>query len=207
MQPGHKLDEHHWTRPAIFSWMVMSWTVMLVFAALVVGSASAGSSNRQDSNQGKTKKTKSAGFILRDDATPEEVGLPPYPGSQRLKEKSDESSAVQLGLWGRSGGFRLVVLKLGSDDAPAKIAAFYRKALSKYGPVLDCSKPDSSQKKASSQKKESEESKALACDDDNPSAGGFLLKAGSKDKQHIVGVEPEGSRAKIALIYLESPGS
>ena len=44
-----------------------------------------------------------------------------------------------MGLWGGSSGFKLFVLKMESSDAPEKVAAFYRKALAKYGTVLDCS--------------------------------------------------------------------
>jgi hypothetical protein len=178
----------------------------LVVVALVIAVATllltGESPGRQDDKQAKDKKAsgKSAGVVLSQDATAEDVGLPLYPRSQRLKESPDESSSVQLGLWGRSGGFKLVVLKLESVDSPAQIAAFYRTALSKYGQVLDCSKPPAKPDKAGSS-----QSNALDCEDDEPVAGGFTLKAGTKDKQHVVGVAPKGNHSKIALIYLENP--
>src|SRR5262249_33919679 len=74
----------------------------LMIAALAIAFATlpvaGGSSGRQDGKQDKDKKGsgKSAGVILSNDATAEDVGLPLYPGSQRLKETPDESSAVQL---------------------------------------------------------------------------------------------------------------
>src|SRR5260370_21003410 len=166
----------------------------MVLAALPV----AGRSSSQQDGKNKKGTGKSAGFILSEDATAEDVGLPLYPGSQRLKEK-DESSVVQLGLWVHSGGFKLVVLKLESGDAPAKIAAFYRQALGKYGQVLDCSQPGAKPAKAGAD--------TLDCEDDQPVEGGFTLKAGTKEKQHVVGVEPKGGRSKIALVSLENPNS
>jgi len=166
----------------------------------VVGRSPGGQDNKQDKD--KKGSGKNAGVILSNDATAEDVGLPLYPGSQRLKEAPDESSAVQLGLWGHSGGFKLVVLKLESADSPAQVAAFYRKALSQYGQVLDCGKAA-----AKPEKSGGAQSNALDCEDEEPVEGGFTLKAGTKDKQHVVGVAPKGSHSKIALVYLENPKS
>jgi hypothetical protein len=154
----------------------------------------------QAGKQDKEKKGKSAGVILSQDATADDVGLPLYPNAQRLKATSNESSAVQMGVWGHSGGFKLVVLKLQSSDSLEKIAMFYRKALSKYGQVLDCSKPAPKHDGAGGR-----ETNALDCDDDEPTNGGIALKAGTKEKQHVVGVEPKGNHNEIALVYLESP--
>lgn len=154
--------------------------------------------------QEKDKKdtSKGIGFILSQDATAKDVGLPVYPGAQRRKDTDDESSALQMGLWGGSSGFKLVVLKLQSDDSPDKVAAFYRKALTKYGQVLDCGKSDSKHEKASGG-----HSSALDCDADHPVDGGFTLKAGTKEKQHVVGVEPNGKHSYIALVLVEAPNS
>lgn len=156
-------------------------------------------------NDDKPKKdsNRSVGFVLSQDATPDDVGLPQYPGSHRRKDTSDQSSALQMGLWGGSKGFRLVLLKLDSKDSPKKIAEFYRKALGRYGSVVDCG----AQKSDKADKAEGQQSKALDCDADHPSDGSYILKAGSKEKQHIVGVEPDGDHSVISLVFLETPKS
>src|SRR2546429_6660796 len=41
-------------------------------------------------------------------------------------------------LWGNSFAFKLAVVTLDSNDSPQKVATFYKKALAKYGTVLDC---------------------------------------------------------------------
>jgi len=177
----------------------MSVLIAVALAMGLVTLPAGRSSGQQHGKPDRAKKGNSDGIVLSGDATAEDVGLPIYPGAQRLKENSDESSALQVGMWGRSGGFKLVVLKLESGDSPGKIADFYRKALGKYGPILDCTKATAHSEKPVA------ESNKLDCEDDAPVAGGFLLKAGSKDKQHLVGVEPEKGRSKIALIYMENP--
>lgn len=144
-----------------------------------------------------------AGFVISAQATAKEVGLPLYPGAKPHKDEKNESPATQLGLWGASFGFKLVVLKMESSDSPDKIAAFYKKALAKYGTVLNCTDPS----KATSDKDKSSSPKQLDCGDDKPDAGGMLFKAGTKEKQHIVGIDAKGQVTVFQLLYIEARGS
>src|SRR5712692_10633746 len=143
-----------------------------------------------------------AGAMLSKQATAKDVGLPLYPGARAHKDEKDDSPSVQMGIWGSSFGFKLAVMKLESNDAPEKIAEFYKKALAKYGTVLNCSEP--SQKAPGKDKAGS--SKRLECDDDKPEKGGLLFKAGTKEKQHIVGIQPNGQGSLFQLVYVEARG-
>ena len=150
----------------------------------------------------RAQEKDSAGLIVSGNASAKEVGLPIYPGAKPHREKDDDSSAAQIGLWGSSFGFKLAVMKMESGDAPDRIAEFYRKALAKYGKVLNCSQasPDSSAKD------KSRSSNTLDCGDDKPDPGGMLFKAGTKEKQHIVGIKPNGQGSLFQLVYLEARG-
>jgi hypothetical protein len=143
-----------------------------------------------------------AGLIVSARATAKEVGLPIYPGSipHKDQDKDNDSPAAKLGLWGTSFGFKLVVLKMESKDAPRKVADYYQKALAKYGKILDCTNA------AQSQQAKDENSEKLTCGDDKPETGGMLFKAGTKEKQHIVGVQPNGTGAVFQLLYVEARG-
>jgi hypothetical protein len=90
------------------------------------------------------------------------------------------------------------VMKLESSDAPEKIAEFYKKALSKYGTVLNCSEP--------SQKPNAKDSNKLECGDDKPEKGGLLFKAGTKEKQHLVAIQSNGQGSLFQLVYVEARG-
>jgi hypothetical protein len=140
------------------------------------------------------------GLVISAQATAKEAGLPLYPGARPHKEDKDDTTAGKFGLWGSSFGFKLVLLKMESNDSPEKVAAFYQKALSKYGAVLNCS--DSS--KAQSDKDKNESSNKLTCGDDHADAGGLLFKAGSKEKQRIVSVKPNGTGCIFNIVYLEA---
>jgi hypothetical protein len=143
-----------------------------------------------------------AGLIVSARATAKEVGLPIYPGSipHKDQDKDNDSPAAKLGLWGTSFGFKLVVLKMESKDAPRKVADYYQRALAKYGTVLDCTNA------ARPQQAKDENSEKLTCGDDKPETGGMLFKAGTKEKQHIVGVQPNGTGAVFQLLYVEARG-
>jgi hypothetical protein len=130
----------------------------------------------------------SIGFNLGKNASAKDVGLPIYPGARRHKDDSNDSSALNMDLWGGSTGFKLFVLKLETTDAPETVAAFYRKALAKYGTVLDCSN-------------------ASAAQGEKPKRGEISLKAGTKEKEHLVGIEPNGSGTIFQLVYIETNGT
>jgi hypothetical protein len=152
---------------------------------------------------GPGKDNGSIGFIASKAASAEEVGLPLYPGARPHQDKSDDSPAFQLGLWGNAWGFKLVVLKLESHDAPEKVAAFYRKALAKYGRVWNCA--DST--KAAGEQQKTDSPNELNCQEEKPESGETVLKAGTKEKKHIVAIKPEGGLSVFQLVYVEAPVS
>jgi hypothetical protein len=170
--------------------------VRLVTALLPALSLFAGPAISLLHAQGK----ESRGMVVSKDATAEDLGLPLYPGAKPHKDNKDESPSAKLGLWGSTFGFREVVRKLESPDPPPKVAAFYRKPLAKYGPVLDCAhaRPSDSDSKAASQR--------LTCDSDEPEPGNLVFKSGTKNKQHIVAIQPSGAGSLLQLVYVEAHG-
>lgn len=138
------------------------------------------------------------GFLgVSTDVDMKELGLPVYPGAHRRVEKDkDDSSSAHV--WAGLGwfGFKVVVVELESADAPSKIAAFYRPALAKFGPIVDCAAgaPEAKDTLAD-------------CKDNRPKPGDVLLKAGNKRSVHIVAAERQGAGSKIALVFLELRGT
>ena len=169
--------------------------VLGVLALLPASSASAGAS-------GGTQDKDGAGVTFSKQATSKEVGLPVYAGAKPHKDEKEDSPSVQMGIWGSTFGFRLAVMKLESNDAPEKIAEFYKKALAKYGTVLNCSEPSAK----TSAKDKSGSSNRLDCGDDKPEKGGLLFKAGTKEKQHLVAIQSNGQGSLFQLVYVEARG-
>ena len=157
---------------------------------------------RPDKESG-SKGSQGAGIYFNAEASAKDVGLPLYPGARPYREKDENQSSAKFGLWGSSFAFKLAVVKLESNDSPQRVAAFYKKALAKYGAVLDCGASSSE----ANDKNESKSSNQITCETDKPGPGEMTLKAGTKDKQHIVGVQPSGAGSIFQLVYVESPDS
>ena len=139
---------------------------------------------------------KSIGFVLSAQATEQDLGLPIYPGSKPYKKDGEDEPGLHMGMWGGGSGFKLVVLKLQSNDSPTKVAKYYHKPLSRYGIVADCGRFLSGESKDD-----------VNCENDHPVPGGYTLEAGSKEKMHVVGIEPHGQGSLISLMYVEAPKS
>lgn len=141
-----------------------------------------------------------------DTAVLQNIGLPQYPGSTLVKNDRDKGAADVNMSFGR---FHLKVnaASYHSDDAPDMVAAFYRKALEKYGDVIECknNKPVGTLTRTH---------EGLTCDDNghghisvsDDKSGKTQLKTGSKRYQHIVEINPDGSGTKFGLIALDLPG-
>ena len=172
---------------------------LIFLAALPLGAQDKKGSGKTDSDMDQ----EGFGIVASKRAGAKDVGLPMYPGAREHKDKSEDSPAVKFGLWGGNSGFKLAVLKLESNDGPEKVAAFYRKALSKYGKVLDC-RGSSTVTTGGNKGSSSDE---LGCDDDKPENGELVLKAGTKQEQHVVGIKSSGGLTLFQLVYVMARGS
>ncbi len=145
----------------------------------------------------QTNKNGSKGFgiVANKQPSAKDVGLPVYPGAKLVERDADGDSSALFSLWAGDTKLKLVVLKLESQDPAEKIAVFYRKALGAYGTVLDCSGKNATAAKSDSKSDE------LTCDDDH-SDSGVLLKAGTKNDKHLVGIEEEHGKRAIHLVYV-----
>jgi len=165
----------------------------------------------QDSGHDKDDKldvSSSVGDLhLGKDANAQKVGLPLYPGA-RLQQKGD-NDPLNFGIMTEAFGFKIVVAKYESDDAPGKVLDFYRDKLKRYGKVLECHTKEHGGDVSMNDDddKNSERAKPVKCDGDN--AGPVTeLKVGTEDHQRVVAVEPASSKGgtTFALIYLHARG-
>jgi hypothetical protein len=148
-------------------------------------------------------KTPIGGIHVSKDVNPGDVGIPIYPGA-RLKEKdnSGDDKSANVDISGFGFGLKVVALEYESNDAPAKVVDYYRDQLSKYGKVLVC---HTTQLDLDTEIKDARHgSHELTCKGD--SGVNVELKVGTKENQHIVSVEPQGSGSSFALVYVRTHG-
>jgi hypothetical protein len=135
------------------------------------------------------------------------LGLPIYPGAEIVKKKDKDSGSADVNLSFGSFQLRVKAASYRSADSPDKLTAFYRQALGRYGDVIQCSHD-----KAVGEPTHTSE--GLTCDNNKDKhvnvnddlSGKMELKAGSKQHQHIVSIDPEGSGTKFGLVALDLPG-
>jgi hypothetical protein len=177
---------------------------LAVVAALLL---SACSINVKKEQNGQDKQvdisTPVGGIHVSKGANVADVGLAVYPGA-RLKQNdsdgNDKSANVNISSFGY--GLKVVALEYQSDDSPAKLVAYYKDQLQKYGKVLECHtshvevNPDAQMS--------NHESHELSCE--GSSGNNIELKVGTKENQHIVAVEPDGQGSSFSLVYVRTHG-
>jgi hypothetical protein len=147
-------------------------------------------------------KTLVGGIHVSKDADVADVGLAVYPGAQLKKEDSDGGDkSANVNISGFGFGLKVVALEYRSDDSPARLVAFYKDQLKKYGNVLECR---TSSHLDLNIKPKSNGSHELTCD--STSGNNVELKVGTRENQHIVAIEPDGKGSSFSLVYVRTHG-
>jgi len=187
------------TRPRVFH----SALALAAVAAVLLSGCSV---NVQKEKNGEDKKvdirSPLGGIHVSNQVDPNDVGLAIYPGA-RLKPNDDNGNnkSANVNISGFGYGVRVVALEYESDDAPAKLIAFYQDQLKKYGHVLIC---HTTHLNVNTDLKDSDHSShELTCEGDG---GNIELKVGTKENQHIVAVEPDGKGSSFSLVYVRTHG-
>jgi hypothetical protein len=191
---------------------------MKVVAGLALLTAVAGCRVRTEKDANGEEKsvqvdTPFGGVHVNTDAmTAADLGLPVYPGAELIKGDDKHKSAdvhMGFGEW----QLRVRAVSYSSPDSQDKVAAFYKKALGRYGDVLTCQGDAPVGNPTVT-------AEGLSCSDSGkhshfdfngnkngiPNPSGMQLKAGSKRHQHIVGFDdPKDGQTRFALIALDLP--
>jgi hypothetical protein len=147
-------------------------------------------------------KTFVGGIHVSKQADVADVGVAVYPGA-RVKEKDSDGGdkSANVNISGFGYGLRVVAVEYESDDAPAKVLAYYKDQLKRYGTVLEC---HSSSHFNVEMKGSKSDSNALTCEGSH--GNNVELKVGKNDDQHIVAVEPDGKGSSFSLVYVRTHG-
>ncbi len=182
-------------------------TAAAAIVGIVLMSGCRVESSKQDGKDNVRIATPFGGMQVKtNDATVlQAMGLPAYPGAILVKKNKDNGAAdVNMSF----GNFHLRVKAASyqTTDSSDKVETFYRKALGAYGDVISCANNRSVGEPTRT-------SEGLTCENDDKHVSvntdvsrKMELKAGSKQHQHIVAIEPVGNGTKIGLVALDLPG-
>jgi hypothetical protein len=181
----------------------------VVIGAMTIAGCRFDSSKHGD-NQNVRIATPFGGMQVKtNDASVEQgLGLPIYPGAELVKKKDKDSGSADVNLSFGKFQLRVKAASYRTPDSPDKVHDFYMNALKRYGTVIQCSNNKPVGTPATTDE-------GLTCDShgkdhanvDSNSSGKVELKAGSKQHQHIVAIDPEGSGTKFGVVALDLPGN
>jgi hypothetical protein len=182
--------------------------VAMMIAATALMSGCRIESNKKDGNDNVKIATPFGGMTVKtnDNAVVEGLGLPVYPGAEMVK-KDKNNGAADVNMSFGSFQLRVKAASYRTPDSPDQVTAFYRKALGRYGDVIQCQNDKAVGTPIST-------AEGLTCDNEKKNhvyvnddeSGKMQLKAGSKQHQHIAAIDPEGSGTKFGLVALDLPG-
>jgi hypothetical protein len=130
-----------------------------------------------------------------------DTGLPVYAGARPKQNTQNDEKNANVDISGFGYGVKVVAVSYDSDDPPAKIIAYYKDQLKKYGTVLEC---HTSNHNWGANRSSGHDSEELKCDDN--SGNTIELKAGKKSNQHIVAIDPKDKGSEFALVYVRLRG-
>jgi hypothetical protein len=181
----------------------IEWPLAVVMIALLA----ACSVNVKKEKNGEDKqvdiRTPVGDVHVSKDVNPDEVGIPAYPGARLLQPDSgSDDKSANVNISGFGYGLKVVALQYASSDGPSKVVSYYKDQLNRYGSVLVCHTAHLDLD--TDMKTHSEGPHQLTCE--GTSGVTVELKVGTKENQHIVAIEPDGSGSKISLVYVRTHG-
>lgn len=143
-------------------------------------------------------KTPMGGLNVNTDANAKDTGIAVYPGAKPKPNEGGDHSGANVNISSSMFGVKVAAVEYLSDDSPEKVKDFYRKELAKFGNVLDCANGV----------REEGKSDELTCSDKpkHPGHKSTDLVVGTKQRQHIVSIEPNGTGTKFGLVYVQVRG-
>ena len=150
-------------------------------------------------------KTVLGGIHVSKQADASDVGLAIYPGARlKVKDSNGDDKSANVNISGFGFGLKVVALEYQSDDAPAKLIAFYKDQLKKYGSVLECHSSRHVNVGPKFSHRSDGGSHQVTCD--TSSGNNVELKVGTDENQRIVAVEPDGKGSSFSLVYVRTHG-
>jgi hypothetical protein len=180
-------------------------TALLACAAVVLIAGC--SVHVDDKNKDKAKVDIETPFAnLKVDTSGEATdnGIPVYPGAKpRPADNNGDRHRANINIGGVNFGVKVIAAEYVTPDAPDKVKTFYADKLKKFGDVLECKGhssdgdvPDVDMHRGGDQK--------LSCGDAHGS--GWQLKVGTRNDQHIVSIESDGSGSRFGTVLVQMHG-
>jgi hypothetical protein len=177
---------------------------VLVFAAatLLISACSIHVDDKDKKNEKVDIQTPLANLKVDSSDKAVNNGIPVYPGAKlRPADKDGDNHSANINIGAFGFGLKVIAAEYETDDAPEKVKTFYEDKMKMFGTVLTCSGHSGSDVHLN---KHGDDDKKLNCSDTN--GGGWELKTGTSDDEHLVSIEPHGTGTRFGTVYIRTRG-
>lgn len=186
-------------RSAIFA---VSLASLLLFAGCTI--------QKNEGKDGKADKvdikTPFGSLKVDEGVDARDTGLPLYAGAKPYHKTDSDHNSANVNISSSFFGVKVVAAEFTSTDSPQKVEDFYRNALKTYGKVVECQGSYNDNVNVQKDNGKDDE-KPVSCEDKHGNSDGIELKVGTNKHQHVVGVRPDGSGSRFALVYINTRGA
>ncbi len=185
------------SRTRFLSAAFVSILPLLVFSGCTIKS--------NDGEKGKEKvdiKTPFGSLKVDQGVNPNDTGLPLYAGAVPYEKENGDHDAANVNISSSFFGIKVVAAEYTTPDAPSKVLDFYQKALKTYGKVVECKGGY-----VQIDRKSQDDEAPVDCSDvHNNDKDEIQLKVGTHSHERLVGVRPNGTGTRFALVYVNTRG-
>ncbi len=125
-----------------------------------------------------------------------DTGLPVYPGAREARSDEHDKAKANVDLGFAGFGLKVIAAKYETDDSADKLKDFYRKALTKYGKVIECN----------GDLDVFDEGHSMKCKHSSSEPDKYEMGVNSPDVAHVVSIKPKDKTNQFALIYIQMRG-
>jgi hypothetical protein len=178
----------------------------LLAALAILPACSISANDKHNSKDGETHvdiKSPLGDLHVSEQADLHDAGLSLYPGAKPApKDDGDDKKSANVNLSLPGFSLKVVAAEFTSDDAPAKIIAYYDKELQKYGKPIQCHGSWSGGAHVNKSTHDDKEAdKPVSCDSEG-NGDSVELKVGTEGNQHVVSVKSSSAGSRFALVYV-----
>jgi hypothetical protein len=185
-------------------------TVFILAAAFLLFSGCSINVKKDSNDKNEDKNvdidTPFGGIHVSKGADVHDTGLPVYPGAtpKTKGDSDDDEKSANVDISTSAFGLKVVALEYQTDATTDKVIAFYKDKLKQYGNVLECHTNDKHYNYEAHSDADKDHSDELKCEGSDGKT--IELKAGTKNNQHIVAINPDGKGSNFALVYVRMRG-
>lgn len=185
--------------PAAF---VLSVLALLIFSACTIKS--------NEGENGKDKKvdikTPFGSLKVDEGVNASDTGLPLYAGATPYEKEKNGHNAANVNISSSFFGIKVVAAEYTTPDPPEKVRNFYQNALRSYGKVVECKGSYDNNVQVNKSSKEDDDAPVDCSDSHGNDKDEVQLKVGTHGRQRVVGVRPDGTGTRFALVYVNTHG-